>query len=443
MDKPASTRPAATQSVAQTLRSLRLYQLGGTLSILAVMGGLGGWAAITEISGAVMAPGSVVVEGNSKKVQHLEGGIVAALYVRNIDQVKAGQPLLQLDDTEIRASLQITQAQIEELKARQARLLAERDGRDKLALPDIAPAPQSQKAVVWLGQAKLFESRRGARADKEKQLLDRVTQLQEVIKGLGAQLKAKDQQAGFIREELDGLLQLQEQQLVAKPRVLTQQRERSRIEGERGQLISEIARTNAQISETRLQLTEARQAFSSEVLTELRDVETKLAELNERDAAISAKLRRLVVLAPISGVIHKLSVVTLGGVVAAGETLMEIVPNEEALLVEGQLDPGSIDQVKKGQEVYIRFTALDQRVTPELQGRVVSISADVRQDSPQFPRYYAIRAILNESELEKLGTSRLVPGMPAEMMIRRGERTVLAYLVKPFADQLAHAFRER
>ena len=396
-----SPRPERPTAATQALRSLRLYQIAGTALIVAVVGGLGGWAGVTEISGAVIAPASVVVDGNSKKVQHLEGGIVASLNVRNTDQVAAGQQLLRLDDTEMRANLQIAQGQIEELSARQARLIAERDGLDRFALPDFATGanPSSAKALVWQGQAKLLASRRGARADKEKQLLDRVAQLEDVIKGLGAQLQAKDQQAGFIREELDGLLQLQDQQLIAKPRVLAQQRERSRIEGERGQLMADIARTQSQISETRLQLTEARQALSAEVLSELRDVETKLAELKEREIATAAKLKRLVVLAPIGGVVHKLSVVTVGGVVAPGEALMEIVPNDEKLVVEGQIDPNNIDQVHKGQDVMVRFSAFDQRVTPELRGKVLSISADVRQDSPQMPRYYAVRALIDEAEM--------------------------------------------
>jgi HlyD family secretion protein len=426
--KPGPAKPKPAQPADEALRSLVRYQWFGIAAVVAMVGGVGGWAAWTQISGAVIAPGSVVVEGNSKRVQHLEGGIVAAIHVANIDQVKAGQQLIRLDDTEIRANLQITQSQLEELKARQARLTAERDG---LAALDIAKVIEevesnSQRLLLWQGQSKLFATRRGARADKEKQLLDRISQLQEAIRGQQFQLKAKEQQIALVQDELSGLQQLYDQQLVAKPRLLAQQREASKLEGERGQYHSDIARTEVQISETRLQMTEAKQTFMSEVLQELR-----------------AKLKRLIVVAPINGVVHKLSVFTVGGVVAPGETVMEVVPDEASLQIEGQLDPNHIDQVKTGQAVFMRFSAIDQRTTPELKGRVVSVSADVRQDAPQMPRYYAVRAVLEEGEQVKLGTSRLVPGMPSELMIKLSDRTVLDYLLKPLTDRIVHTFRER
>jgi HlyD family secretion protein len=440
----ASSSPDGS-TPAEILRSLWRYQFVGLLAVTLMFGGVGGWAAMTTISGAVIAPGSVVVEGNSKKVQHLEGGIVAAVSVRSADRVEAGQVLLRLDDTEVRASLQIIRSQLLELRARRARLLAERDGAATMELPPGlgAASVDPQHVAIWRDQANLFASRRAGRGDKENQQHERIAQLQKVIEGSQAQLQGKSKQIGYLKDELAGLVELQEQQLVAKPKVLLQQRELSKLEGEHGQIVADIARHRVQISETRLQIAEARQAFASEVLGEFRDVETKLAELTEREEAAAAKLRRLTVLAPISGIVHKLSVFNPGGVVGAGEALMEIVPAQTTLVVEGQLDPSNIDQIKPSQPVMIRLTALDQRVTPELEGRLISVSADVRQDAPQLPRYYAVRAAVQEHELGKLGASRLVPGMPAEVMILRGDRTVLGYLVKPLLDQVAHAFRER
>lgn len=439
----SAAKPGAAKR--DPIASLWRHQITGLAATLLFLVGGGGWAATTEISGAVIAPGSVVVEGSSKRVQHLEGGIVAAIAVKNSDHVHAGQELIRLDGTDIRASLQITRGQIEELKARQARLLAERDGADGFEMPPADPALDiaGTRTAVWQGQIKLFASRRSARLDKEQQQLERIGQLEQAIHGLTAQLNAKDQTLVYLNGELEDLVQLHEQQLIARPRLLAQQREKSKIEGERGQFLADIARTKVQISETRLQSAESKQTLMSDVLGELREVETKLAELTERESATAAKLKRLTVLAPLSGVVHKLNVFTIGGVVGPGETIMEVVPNEASLAIEGQLDPAAIDQVNQTFPVRIRLPALDQRVTPELDGHIVSISADVRQDSPQLPRYYAIRAVIEPGEMPKLGTSRLVPGMPAEVMIVRGDRTVLSFLLKPLVDQFAHVFRER
>lgn len=432
--RPAGSSPA--------LRSLRRYYVMGVICILALFGGVGGWAALAEISGGVIAPGAVAVEGNTKKVQHLEGGIVAKINVRNADLVQAGQVLISLDDTDVKAQLQITQGQLEELRARQARLLAEREGKVAFALPASAETNPAA-SEVWQGQARLFTARYEARTGREKQQLERIIQLEEVTRGLDAQRESKAKQLLLIKEELTGLTELEQKQLVTKTRVLALQREETKLEGERGQLIAEMAKTNVQVSETRLAIAEARQTFLSEVLAELREVETKVAELGEREVAVKSRLRRLSVVAPQSGLVHKLSVHTIGGVIAAGETVMEIVPQEERLVVEGQLDPLFVEQVRTGQGVILRLTAFDHQVTPELEGTVQSVSADVRQDTPQSPRYYAVRVTINDGEISKLKGGKLVLGMPLELIIKRVDRTVLSYLAKPVVDQLSHVFRER
>ncbi len=439
MPKPAPKR-------VDPRSSLRRYQLIGLLAIAGMFGGLGGWAALAEIAGAVVAPGVVSVEGNSKKVQHLEGGIISWVGVHNADSVQAGQTLAKLDDTETLAALQITQSQLEELLARRGRLIAERDGSDTVEVPaqhGSGSEQAGQRATAWRGQLKLFEARRNVRLDKDQQLADRANQLKEVISGLQAQMKSKKQQLNYLRDELGDLVQLQDEQLVAKPRVLAMRRELSRLEGELGQAQADVAKTEGQIAESKLQLTEYRQTLLSEVLTELRDVEAKISELQEREIAAKAKLKRLTITAPIDGVVHKLTVFTVGGVIAAGETLMEIVPKEAKFVLDGQIEPNSIDQVAVGQLAIARFSAFDRHNTPELEGQVISVSADVRQDAPQMPRYYAVRVRLNDGEEAKLNGSKLVPGMPVELLMRRGDRTVLAYLAKPLVDQFAHVFRER
>lgn len=430
-----------SRSAAQ--KSLLRYQIFGISLLALLLGGVGVWAATAEISGAVIAPGTVVVETSPKKVQHLEGGIIAEINVRNGDMVETGQLLFKLDDTEIRANLQIIEVQLEELKARRARLQAERDNAEALQiaddiLNDLDPARRS----VWEGQARLLETRREVRLGKEQQLQERVAQLLQAVKGLEAQQQAKERQIALIGEELESLLILQEQQLVTKPKILALQRETSRLEGERGQYVSDIARMHVQVSETRLQLAEVRQAFLSSVLAELREAEVNIAELSERAVAIAARLKRLSILAPRSGIAHKLSVHTVGGVISPGEAILEIVPREDKLMLEGQLEPANIDHVRTGQAVAVRLMTVDQRATPEIEGMLMSVSPDVRQDGPNLPRYYALRVALNDGELGKLGFNKLVPGMPVELLIRRSDRTVLNYLAKPFLDRLAHVFRE-
>jgi len=424
------------------LQSLRRYYVFGAIAVVSMFAGVGGWAAIAQISGGVIAPGSIAVEGNIKKVQHLEGGIVAKIMVKNAEAVTAGQELIALDGTEVRAQLQIAQSQLEEFRARRARLIAERELQFELKVGlagEITPAARE----TWDGQARLFNARLEAREGREKQQLERVVQLMEVNRGTEAQRQSKEKQISLIEEELKGLIELEQKQLVTKTKVLALQREQTRLDGERGQLVAEMAKTNVQISETRLQIAEQRQQFLSEVLAELREVETKIAEVSEREIAVKSRLKRLSVVAPQSGVIHKLATHTIGGVVAPGEQVMEIVPQDGKLVVEGQLDPVFVEQVKPGQAVLLRLTAFDQQQTPELDGIVESVSADVRQDNPQTPRYYAVRVTITKSEALSKLDGKLVLGMPVELIIKRIDRTVLSYLAKPITDQLAHVFRER
>lgn len=420
-------------------RSLRRYQALGMLLIVGLVVGVGGWAAVAEIAGAVVAPGIVVVEDHPKKVQHLEGGIVARILVRNGDIVESGATLLRLDDTELRANLEIVTSQKNELSALKARLQAELDELPEMTVPDHADAAYKS---VFEAQVRLLRSRMETRLLKARQLEQRIGQLSQAITGLRAQETSKQRQIDLIAQELEGVRTLRDQQLITTNRLLTLEREHARLEGERGQHVADIARTEVQVSETRLQLTEVRQSFLSDVMREHRDVDARLAEASERATAIAARLKRLNVIAPRSGVVHKLAINTIGGVVAPGETILEIVPQEDVLVLEGQLDPTTVDQVNVGQPVRVRLSAFDQRTTPELDGEVAFVAPDVRQDSAALPRYYAVRVRLPASELERIGTARLVPGMPVELMIKRQSRTVLSFFVKPLTDQLARTFRE-
>jgi HlyD family secretion protein len=420
-------------------RSLRRYQAAGVLMIVIMFAGVGGWAAMAEISGAVVAPGVVTVEDHPKKVQHLEGGIVAAILVRNGDLIEAGAPLVRLDDTELRSSLEIALSQKNELRALKARLQAELDDLPEMRIPvDVDGAAR----LAFESQVRLHQSRREGRLLKATQLEQRIGQLSQAIVGLHAQETSKQRQLELIAQELKGVRSLKDQQLITTNRLLSLERELARLEGERGQHVADIARTEVQANETRVQLSDLKQSFLSDTLREHREADARLAETSERTVALAARLKRLDILAPRSGIVHKLAINTIGGVIAPGETIMEIVPQEEVLVIEGQIEPTSIDQVGIGQPVRVRLSAFDQRTTPELEGFIAFVAPDVRQDGPTLPRYYGVRVSLAASEIDRIGLARLVPGMPVELMIRRSSRSVLSYLVKPITDQLAKTFRE-
>jgi HlyD family secretion protein len=295
---------------------------------------------------------------------------------------------------------------------------------------------------IWDDQARIFNARREARTGRESQLNERIAQLQQVTIGLQAQQTSLARQMALIEDELNGLEELEAQQLVAKTKIASVRREAARLAGEHSQHQAEIAKTNVQVSEIKLQIAEHRQQFLSETLAELRDVDAQLAEAREKDIALSARLGRMTILAPQSGVVHKLTAHTVGGVVAPGDVIMEIVPQEDELLFEGRLDPAYVDQVAVGQKAGVRLVALDQTKTPEVEGSVTAIAPDVRSDGPNTPPYYAISVRL-EPQVESQLPARLVPGMPVELLIKGQDRTVLNYLVKPLTDRIAHTFREQ
>ena len=425
--------------------SVKTYQRLGVLLVFLLVVCLGGWAAWAQISGAVIAQATVVVETNSKKVQHLEGGIVSEIHVRNGVYVEAGELLVRLDETETRAGLAIVSAQLNELQARQARLEAERDMAERITFPNDLTGISKKQGVTKIlsGQITLFEARRKARAGKKEQLNQRILQLDEEIRGLKAQQDSKEQQVELIGNELEGLLQLREKELVPVTRILSLQREKARLEGERGQIVADIARTKRRIGETKLSIIQIDQDLQTEVLSELRDAQTKIAELLEQRVAAEARLKRTKIDAPRSGYIHQLDVHTIGGVVTAGEPLMLIVPKSDTLVLEAQVEPQKIDQVRGGQTAIVRFSAFDQSTTPELNGEVFRVSADLTQTSDDVPAYYTVWIRLATSELQRISDQDLKPGMPAEVFIQTGNRTALSYLLKPLTDQIKRTFRER
>jgi len=430
-----------------TIRHLNL--LGGTALVLG-LGGFGGWASTTDIAGAVIASGSVVVESNVKKVQHLNGGIVGEILIKEGSAVEAGQVLLRLDDTLTRATLGVVQSQLDLYVAREARLLAERDGLANIAFPDESAGAVQREAAssAMAGERKLFESRREGLDGQREQLRERIAQTTEEIRGLAAQQESKDSEIGYVGEELSSVTDLYAKKLVSLARLKQLQRDEARLQGERGQLIADIARSRAKIAETQQQILQLDQDFRTDVLKELRETQAKIAELQERANAASDELKRTEIRSPQAGIVYQLQVHTIGGVVGKGETIMQIAPRADPLIVEAKVAPQDIDQVDVGAPVRIRIEAGNKRTMRDLEGRVTVVSPDVTHEQPAAPaglptqQYYVARVSLSE-DVGALGGLQLVPGMPVEVYIRTQDRTPLDYLLKPLHEQIARTFRER
>ena len=425
--------------------SVRRHLVAASAIIAVLVGGLGVWASTTDISGAVVVPGVVVVESNAKKVQHPTGGVVGELKVREGDRVQMGDVLVRLDPTQAAVNLAIVSKSIDELLVRQIRLEAERDAEKVVTFPAALTERSHSDGDferVISGEQKFFELRRASRMGQESQLRERVQQLREQIKGVDEQLRAKKQEIELIDSELKGVRELYSKNLIPVQRVMALERDRARLLGEHGSLIATVAQANARISETELQILQIGQDLRAEVGKELAEIRGKLAEFTERKIAAEDQLRRINIISPADGVVHQLAVHTVGGVIAQGEALMMIVPDGDTLSIEARLSPETIDQVRVGQKAVMRFSAFNQRTTPEVNGIVRRISADLTTDNRTGASYYVARLDILEGEVARMG-QRVIPGMPVEAFVQTGERSVMSYLTKPLADQMMRAFRER
>jgi HlyD family secretion protein len=426
------------------LGTIRTHLVAGVAAVALLGLGVGGWAATTELAGAVVAPGTVVVDSNVKKVQHPIGGIIKELLVHNGDAVKAGQVILRFDDTQARANLAIHSKRLDELIARQAREEAERDGADRIVFPDelMQRTDDPDAARLMAAQERLFNIRRKAREGQKAQLEERIAQLRQEVTGLEAQQAAKANEIEWIRKELEGVTSLWQKNLVQFTRVVALQRDLAKAEGDRGQVIASMAESKNKIAETELQIIQIEQDLRAEVGKELAMLRAEIAETTEQKIAAEDVFSRIEIRAPQDGTVHEMTVHTVGGVVAAGDSMMLIVPAGDTLDVEAKIPPEAIDQVHVGQVVVLRFSAFNQRTTPEIDGTVAIVSADLVQNEKTGERYYSARIAIPEQRLAELGLT-LVPGMPVETFIRTDDRTVVSYLMKPLNDQIMKAFRER
>jgi HlyD family secretion protein len=425
--------------------SIRLHLIVGLSVVALLAGGLGTWASTQEISGALIAPGQIVVESNVKKVQHPTGGVVGEVRAHDGDGVKAGDIVVRLDDTVTKASLAIVTKNLDALWARAARLEAEQRGLEGIVFPQELLERTNDPDVYNLmkSEIKLFDVRVTGRAGQKAQLRERITQLNEEIAGLAAQEKAKDQEIALVDKELDGVRQLYDQHLVQISRLTTLERDAARLNGERAQYVASRAQAKGKIAETELQVIQVDKDVVSEVSKDLRETRDKIGEFVERKVTAEDQLRRIDIRAPQDGVVEQSTVHTVGGVITAGDTIMLIVPQADDLQVEAKVNPHDIDKLQVGQKTLLRLSAFNQRTTPELNGVVSRVSPDVTTEQRTGQSYYTIRVSMPPEEIARLGDVKLIPGMPVEAFVQTGDRTMLSYLMKPLHDQLMRAFREK
>jgi HlyD family type I secretion membrane fusion protein len=416
--------------------------IGVALAFFLVFG-IGGWAAVASLSGAVISSGSVVVDENLKAVQHRDGGIIGHIAVREGDHVVFGQVLFRLDDAQTRAELSIVRSQLTEQTAKKARLIAERDGFDAIQFPDGFYESHPEAGVAVAGETRLFSGNLTHRQSQKQQLELQIAQISEEIAGLEGQRDSKADEYVLVEAEYAKLKSLADRGLVEGSRMFAVSRERWRLPGERANIDASIARAKTRISEIRVQILSIQENARTEAQRELSLVETKLSELINRRAALEDRLSRTDIRAPISGRVNELKVHTIGGVITPAEVLATIVPAEARLKVEVKIAPISIDQVSVGRPARLRFSTFNQRTTPELVGELAHVSPATTRDPGTGQMHYVGHVIVEPDELAKLGTDKLVPGMPVEVFITTDERTAFSYLVRPLTDQFSRAFRER
>lgn len=418
----------------------------GVFATTLLLGGFGSWAVLTNIAGAVIANGQIEVDQNRQVVQHPDGGVVAEILVDEGTVVEVGDVLIRLDATQLTSQLTITENQLAEFMARRGRLEAERDGRSEITfdpmLLSVATSANSAQAMMD-GQIMLHAARAETIAQESEQLEKRRQQTQDQIGGIVAQRTALARQIELIGEELTAQQSLFDKGLAQSSRILALQREEARLSGTLGELDASKAQAEGRITEINIELLRLTSARREEAITTLRDLQFRELEMHEQRLALSEQLSRLDILAPVPGIVHGLTVFAPRSVLRPADPVLFIVPQDRPLVIAAQVDPLHRDQVFVGQEVSLRFSALDQRETPELVGQVAQISADAFEDEATRLAYYRAEITLSDEERARLPEDvKLVPGMPVEAFIRTSDRTPIYYLTKPLVDYFTKAFRE-
>ncbi|MBR9843936.1 MAG: HlyD family type I secretion periplasmic adaptor subunit [Rhodobacteraceae bacterium] len=418
----------------------------GLVALLLLVGGFGSWAVLTELSGAVIASGRIEVDQNRQVVQHPDGGVVSEILVDEGDTVTAGQTLIRLDSTLLASNIAIVEGQLFELMARRGRLVAERDDSTNVTfddeLLDLAATDPNVQDIVE-GQRRLFNARLDSLQQEIDQLGKRRAQITDQVRGIDAQQDALTVQLSLIVKELVDQQSLLAKGLAQASRVLALQREEASLSGRVGELSASKAQAEGRITEIEIEILKLSTARREEAITRLRDLQYRELELAEKRRALRERMARLDLTAPVSGVVYGLQVFAPRSVIRAADPVLFLVPQDRPLVIAAQVPVIHVDKVFTGQEVILRFSALDQRNTPELYGAVTKISADAFTDEQTGTSYYRAEVVLLDGEMAKLPDNvKLVPGMPAETYLRTGDHAPIAYLLKPLSDYFVKAFRE-
>ncbi len=425
--------------------SARSAMVAGAAIMAAFFVGLGGWAAFAPLNSAAVAPAVVKVEGNRKSVQHLEGGIVKELRVREGDKVASEQTLILLDDTQARAAVDVFSKQYDELTAQEARLIAERDGAAAVQFPQalLARRAEPDVAAIIAGQSNLFKSRRTTLTGTIDVLRKKISQTQEQIVGLEGQAAAYKRQLQSTHNENNGLRDLFKKGYVPRQRMLELERSEAALEGQIAEVSANILRARQSIEEVNVQIVQAQSDRLAQVANDLRDVQVKLLEIGPKVSSARETLRRTEIRSPYPGVVVGLTAFSVGGVISPGEKIMDVVPEKGGLIVEATVAPEDVKDLHVGMSAEVHLTAYKQRTVPIIHGKVLQVSADRLTDTKTGAGYYLAQVKVDDQELAELKDVRLAPGMPALVMIPTGERSALDYLLRPLTDSLNKSFREK
>ena len=420
----------------------RLPRLIGMSILLITFGGFGMWAVFAPLDSAALAPGVVTVKSYRKTVQHLEGGIVSEILVTDGQLVEQGQTLLILDNTQSKAELGILKGQYFTTRAMENRLVAERDSLAVAEFSNDLDADDIRAIEAIKNEELIFSARRDDRLGEVQVLEQRIILFESQIHGLQALVASKDEIVSSYSEEVDDLVELLSEGYVDKQRLRDLQRSRSRSVGEVADHRAAIAQAKVQIGETRLEILQLNKRFTTEVVDQLAETQARVYDLRERISAIEDRLRRTIINAPVAGIVLGMNTHTIGGVVQPGKTLLDIVPDLAELVVDARVSPMDIDRVTPGMEATVRFSAFKNATTPTIKGELTKISADRLVDEQTGNPYYLARVEVSDEGKKKLGTLVLIPDMPAEVLIKTGERTFFDYLIQPASNAFARSLIE-